>query len=195
MEQLTLKQLNAADNAMENWDDDADFQGLDDLHFRHASSTTVGSSHPHRDSVSSRMSTRSDRDSAGGVDDDWHVLIPTDDEKSTADAISSAKSAGIPIPQNVPASALLGGTIKRFGGRRLKKALGDDWGDDIEIPKQQEGGLKLKTRDIRESSDYLQGFRAEFPPSPSPSKPQSNMSFMDRLNSATKNRTGAATLD
>ncbi|MDI1487829.1 MAG: hypothetical protein OHK93_007102 [Ramalina farinacea] len=195
MESLTLKQRPAADDTIENWDDDADFQGLEDLNFRHASSTTAGSGHPHRESVSSRMSTRSDRDSTGGFDDDWQVLIPADDENSTADAISSAKSAGIPIPQNVPASALLGGTIKRLGGRRLKKALVDDWGEDIDLPKQQEGGLKLKTRDIRESSDSLQGFSAEFPPSPSPAKPQSHMSFMERLASATKSRSGAATLD
>ena len=196
MEPLTLKHRQPTEDIMENWDDDADFQGLGDLNFRNVSSTTSASTQPHRrDSVSSRMSTRSDRESLTGGDEDWHVLLPTDDEKSTADAINSAKSAGIPIPQNVPASALMGGTIKRLGGKKLKKVLGDDWGDDIEMPKAHEGALKLKTSKAADFPDALRGFSAEFPTSPSPSKPQSNMSFMDRLASATKARTGAATLD
>ena len=196
MEALTLKHRQPVEESIENWDDDTDFQGLDDLHFRNASSTTIGSNQAHhRDSISSRMSTRSERESVGGGDEDWQVLLPTDDEKSTADAISSAKSAGIPIPQNVPTSALLGGTIKRLGGRRIKKAIGDDWGDDIEMPKPQEGGLKLKKQTGEDFEDTLRGFSAEFPSSPSPSKPQSSMSFMDRLASATKARTGSATLD
>ena len=196
MEPMALKQRQTVEEAIENWDDDTDFQGLDDLHFRNVSSTTVGSNQAHhRDSISSRMSTRSDRESVGGGDEDWQVLLPTDDETSTADAISSATSAGIPIPQNVPASALLGGTIKRLGGRRIKKAFGDDWGDDIEMPKPQDGGLKLKKQTGGDFPDTLRGFSAEFPSSPSPSKPQSSMSFMDRLASATKARTGSATLD
>ena len=194
MEPLTLKQQHPEEEAIENWDDDTDFKDLDDLQFRHASSTTVASSQAHRrDSVSSRMSTRSDRESA--VDEDWQVLLATDDEKSTADAISSAKSAGIPIPQNVPTSALLGGTIKRLGGRRIKKALVDDWGDDIEIPRPQEGGLKLKQPGEGEYLDPLHGFSIEFPSIPTPSKPQSKTSFMNRLASATKVTTGSTTLE
>ena len=191
---LTLKQRQPSEEAIENWDDDTDFKDLDDLHFRHASSTTVASSQAHRrDSISSRMSTRSDRESA--ADEDWQVLLAADDEKPNADAISSAKSAGIPIPQNVPTSALLGGTIKRLGGRRIKKALVDDWGDDIEIPKPQEGGLKLKKPSEAECSDPLRGFSTEFPSMPSPSKPQSKTSFMSRLASATKATTKSATLE
>ena len=196
MERLTLKQRQPAEEVIENWDDDEDLRAIDDLQFRNVSSTTIGSSQPHRrDSVSSRMSIRSDRESIGGGDEDWQVLIPADDEKSMVDAISSAMSAGIPIPQNVPTSALLGGTIKRLGGRRLKKVLGDDWGDDLELPKSQDGGLKLKKNEGGDFPDSLRGFSAEFHSSPSPSKTRSSMSFMDRLASATKARTGSATLD
>ena len=165
MDGLQLKQRLSDEEAVENWDDDLDFQGFDDLQFRSVSTTTLGSSH-RRDSTSSRMSTRSDRDSVGATDEDWQVLLPEDDEKSTADAISSAKSAGIPIPQNVPASALLGGTIKRLGGRRLKKVLADDWSEDIDVPKFNEGGLKLTKKEAGYFPDSLKDLTSELPSSP-----------------------------
>lgn len=141
MEPLSLNPREPAKDDIECWDDDDDLQGIDDLHFRHASTTTIGSANAsyHRESISSRISTRSDRESSGGGDEDWQVLLP-DDDSSTTNAIASAKSAGIPIPNNVPTSALLGGTIKRLGGRRLKKVLGDDWGEDLELPKIEAGG-------------------------------------------------------
>lgn len=183
---------------MECWDDDDDLQGIDELQFRNVSSTTIGSAQAShfRDSTSSRMSTRSDRESVGGGDEDWQVLLPTDDEKSTTEAINAAKTAGIPIPTNVPSSALLGGTIKRLGGRRLKKALGgDDWGDDIELPKAQEGGLKLKKSETNDYPDALRQFSAEFPSSPSPLKPQSSMTFKERMASASKIKIGKSSLD
>lgn len=183
---------------MECWDDDDDLQGIDELQFRNVSSTTIGSTQAShfRDSTSSRMSTRSDRESIGGGDEDWQVLLPTDDEKSTTDAINAAKSAGIPIPTNVPSSALLGGTIKRLGGRRLKKVLGgDDWGEDIELPKAQEGGLKLKKNDAKDFPDAMRQFSAEFPSSPSPLKHQSSMTFKERMASANKIKTGNSSLD
>ncbi|KAL9104457.1 MAG: hypothetical protein Q9163_000609 [Psora crenata] len=196
MEPLTLKGRQLAEEEIENWDDDEDLQGIGDIQFRNASSTTLGSQQAHhRDSLSSRISSRSDRESATGGDEDWQVLLRTDDEKPTADAISSAKSAGIPIPQNVPTSALLGGTIKRLGGRQLKKVLGDDWGEDIELPKPQEGHLNLKNKERSDFPATLRGFSAEFTTIQSPSKPQSDMSFMERLTSATKARTVANTLD
>ena len=68
---------------MECWDDDDDLQGIDDLQFRNVSSTTVGSAQASqfRDSTSSRMSTRSDRESSGGGDEDWQVLLPTYEDK------------------------------------------------------------------------------------------------------------------
>ena len=183
---------------MECWDDDDDLQGVDELQFRNVSSTTIGSAQaPHlRDSTSSRMSTRSDRDSVGGGEEDWQVLLPTNDEKSTSEAINAAKTAGIPIPTNVPSSALLGGTIKRLGGRRLKKVLGgDDWGEDIELPKAQEGGLKLRKNDANDFPDALRQLSAEFPSSTSPTKPQSSMTFKERMASATKTKTGHSSLD
>ena len=197
MEPLKLKQRQPAEMEIECWDDDADFEGVDDLHLRNISTTTtttVGSDR--RDLTSSRMSTRSDRDSAGGGDEDWQVLLPTDDEKLAADAISAVKTAGIPIPANVPASALLGGTIKRLGGRRIKKALMDDWADEIEIPKAQDGGLKLKKMDDKDGSETLRMFSAEFPPSPKTSNPsQSKMTFMERMTSATKPKAVISPLD
>ena len=183
---------------MECWDDDDDLQGIDEIQFRNVSSTTTGSAQAShfRDSASSRMSTRSDRESVGGGDEDWQVLLPTDDEKSTTEAINAAKTAGIPIPTNVPSSALLGGTIKRLGGRRLKKVLaGDDWGEDIELPKAQEGGLKLKKNDVHDFPETLRHFSAEFPSSPSPLKSQSSMTFKERMASATKIKPGNSSLD
>jgi len=195
MEPLTLKPRQAVADAIECWDDDGDLEGIDDLNFRNVSSTTVGSQPHFRDSVSSRMSTRSDRESAVGGDEDWQVLLPTGDEKATIDAIDSAKTAGIPIPTNVPSSALLGGTIKRLGGRRLKKVLGDDWGEDIELPKGQNGGLTLKKHDAKDSPDAMRQFSAEFPTSPQPAKPQNNMTFMERMTSATKSKISVPSLD
>lgn len=195
MEPLTLKPRQPVDGAMECWDDDDDLQGIEDLQFRNVSSTTIGSVPNLRDSVSSRMSTRSDRDSAGGTDEDWQVLLPTDDERSTADAINSAMNAGIPIPSDVPSSALLGGTIKRLGGRRLKKVLGDDWGEDIELPAAQDGGLKLKRKDTTDRPDAMRQFSAEFPTSPQIAQPQTNLTFMERVTSATMLKTGSASLD
>ena len=183
--------------AIENWDDDEDLQGLDDLQFRNVSATTIGSSQPHhRDSVSSRMSTRSDRESVGGGDEDWQVLLPPDDEDSTTNAINSAKSAGIPIPQNVPTSALLGGTIKRLGGKRIKKVLGDDWSEDIELPKPQDGGLKLKKSKDEDVQNSLRQLSAEFPfISPNPSKSKPNLSFAERMASTAKPTQGQSNLD
>ena len=195
METLTLKPREPVKEEIECWDDDDDLQGIDDLQFRNVSTTTVGTSTSthvshHRDSVSSRLSARSDFDG----DEDWQVLLPADDEKSTSNAIASAKSAGIPIPSNVPTSALLGGTIKRLGGRRLKKVLGDDWSEDLELPKAEEGGLKLKKHDGKDFPDALRQISAAFMKIPSPAEP-ANMSFVDRLRSAGKARATVASLD
>lgn len=154
MEQLTLKPRKAVVEApMESWDDDDLDIGGDDFTFRSSSLTTTATSH-HRESVSSsRMSIRSDFESNQG-DEDKQVHLPGDDERSTIDAIATAKRAGIPIPQNVPSSALLGGTIKRLGGRKLKKIIQDDWDDgDLELP--GEGGLKIKQQDGSNFPDAL----------------------------------------
>ena len=195
MEPLTLKPRQPSTAPKECWDDDGDFQGIDDLNFRNVSSVTAGSASQHHDSVSSRMSTRSGRDSAGAGEEDWQILLPTDDEKATIEAINSAKTAGIPIPANVPPSAVLGGTIKRLGGRRIKKVLGDDWGEDIELPKGPNGGLTLKRHDVKESPDALRQFSAEFPESPRLVNPPNNMTFMQRMASATRSKTSVPGLD
>lgn len=186
MERLILKPRQPVQPDIECWDDDEDLQGLDDIQFRHASTTTIGSTHAshHRDSFSSRVSLRSDRDSSIGGEEDWHVLLPTDDEKSTSTAIASAKSAGIPIPANVPSSALLGGTIKRLGGRRIQKVLGDDWGEDLELSNIGKGGLVLKKKDRNEFPEVLGSLGADLPISSSPTNHQPKMSFTERIEAA-----------
>ena len=122
----------ASTAAMENWDDDGDFQG--DI-FAHSMSTTL--------SMSSRQSVRSESNTG---DDDWQVLLAPNDELSTRHAITSAKQAGIPIPTSVPSSALLGGSIKRLGKKKSNRKIDvdDDWGNDLELPSSAGGALKLK---------------------------------------------------
>ena len=197
---LTLKPRQPVEDEVECWDDDDDLQGIEDLQFRPAPTTAIASSFSnqpshnreslsssnqpshHRDSISSRLSTRSDVDSNGGGDEDFQVLLPTDDEVSTTTAIASAKSAGIPIPTNVPSSALLGGTIKRLGGRRIKKVLGgDDWGEDLELPKMEDGGLTLKKSDEKDFPEALRQISGAFSQSPSPA---SSLAGMDPAQSA-----------
>ncbi|KAL8996188.1 MAG: hypothetical protein Q9169_004254 [Polycauliona sp. 2 TL-2023] len=195
MESLTLKTRQPVDEDIECWDDDGDLQGIDNFQFRNTSTTTIGSANAsfHRESISSRMSIKSDGDSVAG-DNDWQVLLPTDDEASTNDAIASAKTAGIPIPANVPTSALLGGTIKRLGGRKIKKAF-DDWDEDLELPKPGAEGLTLKMNKPQDFPDTLRQFSGDFsmPTSPSPSKP--GMTFMERMESARKEKPVLPALD
>lgn len=195
MESLSLKPRQPVDDDIECWDDDGDLQAIDNLHFRNTSTTTVGSANAsfHRESISSRLSLKSDGDSMAG-DHDWQFLLPTDDEASTNDAIASAKTAGIPIPANVPTSALLGGTIKRLGGRKLKKAF-DDWDEDLELPKPGGEGLQLKKNDPQDFPDALRQFSGEFskPTSPVQSKP--GMTFMERMESARKEKPVLPALD
>lgn len=153
MDQLTLKPRKpVVEEPIESWDDDDLDIGGDDFTFRSASLATTTASQ-HRDSISSRLSIRSDFDSSHG-DEERQVHLPGDDERSTIDAIATAKRAGIPIPQNVPSSALMGGTIKRLGGRKIKKIIQDDWDDgDLELP--GEGGLKIKQMDGSNFPDAL----------------------------------------
>ena len=195
MESLTIKPRQPVDDGIECWDDDGDLQGIDNLQFRNISTTTIGSANAsyHRESISSRMSMKSDGDSLAG-DNDWQVLLPTDDEASTNDAIASAKTAGIPIPANVPTSALLGGTIKRLGGRKLKKAF-DDWDEDLELPKPGAEGLKLKNNGSHDFPDSLRQFSGEFSNPRSPSQLKPGMTFMERMESARKEKPVLPALD
>ncbi len=176
MEPLTLKPRQPVDEEVERWDDDADFDGFDDIQIRTASTATSSTSFSaanlhHRDSISSRMSMRSDLDSNHG-DEDWQVLLPDDEQASTRDAIAVAKSKGIPIPADVPKSALQGGTIRRLGGKKIKKALGDDWSEDLELPGLG-GELKLTKSEGKDFPDTLRQISAAFHKSPigSPFKP------------------------
>lgn len=154
MDTSSLSRLNQemTDNkSVDCWDDDGDLQCHDDIQFRTASvATSVTSASArrsgHRDSISSRRSNRSERDSNAGGDEDWQVLLQDNEESITQDAIASAKRAGISIPPGVPKSALLGGTIKRLGGRKIKRAVGDDWSDDLELS-GIDGELELKKID------------------------------------------------
>ncbi|KAF1961274.1 hypothetical protein CC80DRAFT_513189 [Byssothecium circinans] len=128
---------------IENWDDDGDFDTAADLF-----STSIST----RQSMSSRVSVRSESNTG---DEDWQVLIAPNDKFSTMNAISSAKSAGIPIPTSVPSSALLGGSIKRLGKKPSNRKINvdDDWGNDLELPTDAKEGLKLKVPMPRTPAD------------------------------------------
>lgn len=121
---------------VESWDDDQDFEG------GLALNSSFSSTQP--TSLSSRQSLRSESNAA---DEDWQVLITPNDESSLSHAISSAKQVGIPIPQNVPPSALLGGTIKRLGKLKSKSKpnVADDWGDDFDMA-GDDGGSRLQLK-------------------------------------------------
>lgn len=138
MESLPIHLRPGTDEPIECWDDDDDLQFSEDIHFRTASSAgsiANSSFRPsgHRDSISSRRSARSDIDSNVG-DEDWQVPLYDNDEFAKEEAIASAKTAGIPIPPDIPKSALIGGTIKRLSTRKTKQTFVDDWSEDVELP-------------------------------------------------------------
>ncbi|RMD42271.1 hypothetical protein DV735_g2846, partial [Chaetothyriales sp. CBS 134920] len=163
MEPLGLKQQNEAQSAdIEDWDDD-DFENFDDIHFRTASTATSVVSHPqsnHRESVSSRLSMRSDSNQG---DENWDVLV--DEHASIRDAVALAKSKGIPLPANVPRSALEGGTIRRLKGKEIKRAIVDDWSEDLDLPPSTIP-LKLAKPEERDLSESLRQISAAFHSSP-----------------------------
>lgn len=144
------------ERSIECWDDDDDLQCYDDLQFRSpsAAASTTGSVRMsgHRDSVSSRLSARSELES-NIADDDWQVLL-RDNDTATEEAIASAHKAGIPIPNDIPKSALLGGTIKKLNGKKTKKMAIDDWSEDLDIPRI-DGPLALTIRDTQPFPDTL----------------------------------------
>jgi hypothetical protein len=115
----------------EAWDDD--FEG--DFHgFATASVGTGGHA-----SISSRLSTYSESQAG---DDEWNLVLQPGDGDGTNPAIQSAKQAGIPLPSNVPSSALLGGTIQRLGKKKSRPKVGDEYDHDLEMP--DDGLLTLK---------------------------------------------------
>ncbi|KAL4879994.1 hypothetical protein BJY04DRAFT_83650 [Aspergillus karnatakaensis] len=136
------------DGAIECWDDDEELQCYEDIQLRAVSSANSVTNSSvrrsgHRDSISSRRSARSDLDSTTGGDEDWQVQLLDDDELVNEEAIASVKGAGIPLPANVPRSALVGGTIKRLGRKKTKREFIDDWSDDLELP-SPDVALELK---------------------------------------------------
>nr|POF11439.1 protein byr4 [Quercus suber] len=129
---------------VESWDDN-DFQG----DFQ----TSVGTSIGANTSLSSRMSVRSE--SVGG-DDDWNVVLTPDDEQSSTFAMQSANRVGIPLPSNIPSSALLGGTIKRLGKKKSRQRVADDWDNDLEMP--DGGTLTLKPKAMEDDNENMEDF-------------------------------------
>lgn len=163
MDQLRLKPRKPVEEIVENWDDDDFMNGEDeDLTFRNQSATSITHNTSTARRRDSRSSFRSDRDSLPG--DERQVHLPGDDEKSTLDAIAAAAHAGIPIPVNVPLSALTGGTIKRLGGRKIK-VFQEDWGDDLELPAPGQA-LRLKTQDGSKFPEVLRQVSGSTNPSP-----------------------------
>lgn len=183
MEPLTLKARTPVESPeVENWDDD-DFENLDDVHFRTASTATSIISHPqtnHRDSVSSRMSMRSESNNG---DENWDVLV--DEQAPIKDAIALAKSKGIPLPSNVPRSALEGGTIRRLKGKEIKKAIADDWSEDLDLP-GSDVPLKLAKHDDRDLSENLRQISAAF--RTSPKTPETSKDLFDKTIRSPKSR-------
>ncbi|KIW99373.1 uncharacterized protein Z518_11361 [Rhinocladiella mackenziei CBS 650.93] len=163
MESLTSHPRTPVESSeVENWDDE-DFENLEDVQLRTASTATSIISHPqanHRDSMSSRMSMRSESNQG---DENWDVLV--DEQASIKDAIALAKSKGIPLPANVPRSALEGGTIRRLKGKEIKKATADDWSEDLDLP-GADIPLKLAKHDGPDLSENLRQISAAFRTSP-----------------------------
>lgn len=173
MDVSPLRLRRPQEDVVECWDDDDDLHCGDDIFFRTGSSATsvTGSSvrpSGHRDSISSRRSCRSDRDSNYGDEESWQLLLNDQDEFGTEDAIISAKNAGIPIPEGIPKSALLGGTIKRLGGRNGKKVPGDDWSEDLDLVGLS-GDLSLRFKHEATSPESLLHL-SSLPTSPSKSR-------------------------
>lgn len=160
MDTLRLKPRQPVADEVEDWDDDDFMIDNDEFAFR-SSSTATNAQSNRRDSHSS---FRSDRESLGGQEE-RHVHLPGDDEKSTLDAIAAAAHAGIPIPADVPPSALMGGTIRRLGGRSVKKIVQEDWGDDMELPESGKG-LRLKSRDGTKFPEAIRQVSGSGNPSP-----------------------------
>ncbi|KAL1902177.1 hypothetical protein Cpir12675_000077 [Ceratocystis pirilliformis] len=162
MESLRLKQREpvVADADIENWDDD-DFLLDDDISFHTTQSgrQSAGPAMPRspsstsnrRDSHSSHISFRSERESLNG--EERHIFLP-EDERSTLDAIKAAANLGIPLPQNIPPSALMGGSINRLGGRKGKKVSQDGWEVDLEFPESSQA-LSLKQQDSSKFPETL----------------------------------------
>lgn len=179
MDPSTCQPRPSEEEPIECWDDDDDLQFNDGVQFRAASSTgsiTNSSFRPsgHRDSISSRRSARSDLDSTAG-DEDWQVLLHDNDDFAKQEALASAKNAGIPIPSNIPSSALTGGAIKRLSSRKPKRTFVDDWSDDVELP-GPDTVLQLKTP---QETSFPEAIRQDSSAITSPVKSAASPSWSD----------------
>jgi hypothetical protein len=161
---LRLKARPPVEDEVENWDDD-DFLIDDDLGFPSLSNSANISTNVSTNRRDSQSSFRSDFESVHG-EEEKQVHLPDNDEKATLDAIAAAAKAGIPLPKNVPPSALMGGTIKRLGGRKIKKIIQEDWVDDLEFPDAGQV-LRIKTRDSTQFPEVLRQVSNSAQPSPS----------------------------
>ncbi|KAH6622977.1 hypothetical protein F5144DRAFT_347576 [Chaetomium tenue] len=157
---LRLKARPPVEDPIENWDDEDFLIDGEDIAFP-SISNSVNISSNRRDSASS---FRSDFESVHG-EEEKQVHLPDNDEKSTLDAIAAAAKAGIPLPKNVPPSALMGGTIKRLGGRKIKKIIQEDWVDDLEFPDAGQV-LQIKSRDNAHFPEVLRQVSNSNQPSP-----------------------------
>ncbi|KAL7902522.1 hypothetical protein HDV64DRAFT_87457 [Trichoderma sp. TUCIM 5745] len=144
MEPLRLKPRQPVEAEVENWDDEDFIVDGDELSLRPTSTAVTTNAQPRRrDSTSSHISLRSDLDSLHG--EEQHVHLPADDERSTMAAIAAAERAGIPLPKNVPSSALTGGTIKRLGVKKGRRIIDEDWENDLELPEGHQS-FQMKPR-------------------------------------------------
>jgi hypothetical protein len=154
---MSAQVLHRRADTIECWDDDPDFAELDQIQKPHTStSSRAGTEHSRREStVSSRRSTITSTYDIDALEvADREHQIPFDG--TPAAAIKSAQSAGIPIPENVPLSALVGGTIKRLGpSKRAKKVtMSEDWGEDLEFPTMG-NTFTVKRKEFPDSLQHL----------------------------------------
>ncbi|KAF3918811.1 hypothetical protein ABW20_dc0100125 [Dactylellina cionopaga] len=141
--------------AIESWDDDDDFTNVGDLHMSKPSSRFSD-----RGSTPSRLSVASDslHDLAFMDELEKELVLPHPATTiSPQDAIRSANKAGIPLPNDVPASALTGGSIRKIGGLASKRVVKVDWGEDLEIDPKTPKFLTVKK--IRSSEFPLDAFQ------------------------------------
>ena len=166
---------------VENWDLDGDF--ATETGSRVPSSTFSSfapSSRGHRDSTASRLSHRSEAASSARGGEEEHEIQLSDEAEQQGLAVALAARKGIPIPANVPLSALTGGTIKKLGGRKTRKAITDDWAEDIELPATSASLSFKRTPDTRSISDAFRSLDISSNPTPSES-PSNSTTFADRM--------------
>ncbi|KAK6363303.1 hypothetical protein TWF730_000742 [Orbilia blumenaviensis] len=155
METSPLKKKGASPSfAIESWDDDDDFKDVGDLRMSKPSSRFSD-----RGSTPSRLSVASDtlHDFAFIDDMEKDFVFPHSASViSPEDAIRSANKAGIPLPKDIPASALTGGSIRKIGPSS-KRVVKVDWGEDLEIDTSVPKFLTVKK--VRSSEFPLDAFQ------------------------------------